>query len=224
MKGSIIFDIDGTLYWNVGECHRAGMRRSYSLLEKEMSFREFRKLYEAARSDVHRVAKGGSSHSRILYFNLMVENIRGRSVPELALRLERAYWKAYMEKMSMRKGMRETLAELGKEFMLGVASDLVARVQMMKLSRLGLSGVFSCVATSEETGKDKPDPSTILLCMRRMKAEKPRTLYVGDEKRDAEAGRRAGIRTAVFGGGGDFSLKSPKGILKVVEWMEQERS
>jgi HAD superfamily hydrolase (TIGR01509 family) len=217
IKG-IIFDIDGTLYSNVEQCYKAGLKGAHENVRDKISFRNFQKLYDESKSVIHKeLPKLGVSHDRHLYFNLLVEKLIGKADAKLAMDLTNSYWNAYLEKMKPRKDIG-FIRELPQ--VLGVATNLVTRIQLMKLEKLGLHDAFHTIVSTEESLYDKPNPRSLRICMKRMGVKPSNTLYVGDSKTDVEAGLKAGVKTAVFGGG-DFPIKRLSDIQKVVKWLEK---
>ncbi len=83
----------------------------------------------------------------------------------------------------------------------GVASNKPAAFSERILSRLGLRPLLACVEGPDTAGRLKPDPVMIHACLRAMRVEPDRALYVGDMPFDAESGARAGVRTVLVAGG-----------------------
>jgi phosphoglycolate phosphatase len=54
-----------------------------------------------------------------------------------------------------------------------------------------------CVISGDTLAVKKPDPAPLLYACQQLSVEPSKTLYVGDAERDIEAGKRAGMRTAV---------------------------
>jgi len=64
------------------------------------------------------------------------------------------------------------------------------------LRRLGAGRLFETIVTSSEAGTAKPDPRIFKLALARLQVEAARALHVGDDTRDEEGARRAGMRFA----------------------------
>lgn len=79
------------------------------------------------------------------------------------------------------------------------------------VSALGLSQRAATVVSGDTTSEAKPSPLPILHACREAGCQPQRTLYVGDDLRDVQAGRAAGTHTAVvafgyLGDGGPIEL------------------
>jgi N-acetyl-D-muramate 6-phosphate phosphatase len=84
-----------------------------------------------------------------------------------------------------------------------------------------------CVVSGDTLAVKKPDPAPLLYACEQLSIDPSTTLYVGDAERDIEAGKRAGMRTAValFGylgaqdnpqqWGADVLLVQPIDLLKL---------
>ena len=61
------------------------------------------------------------------------------------------------------------------------------------VDRIGLAWGFDCLTGGDEVSRGKPDPDIVLLTLRRLGAEAPRAVLVGDTRLDIEAARAAGV-------------------------------
>ena len=64
------------------------------------------------------------------------------------------------------------------------------------LEMLGLDRLFDTVVTSAEAGAPKPDPRIFQLALERLGVTPARALHVGDEPKDEEGARAAGMQFA----------------------------
>jgi HAD superfamily hydrolase (TIGR01509 family) len=85
----------------------------------------------------------------------------------------------------------------------GVFSDYPAEA---KLSAMGLKRFFSHVLSAAEVGRQKPDPTGILMVAREMGLTPECTLYVGNRTIDLEAAAKAGMQGILVQGGKSYSL------------------
>jgi len=69
------------------------------------------------------------------------------------------------------------------------------------LTTLGLDQRCASLICPEQVTHTKPDPEALLLACRELRRTPAETLYVGDHRRDIEAGQRAGMRTIACGYG-----------------------
>ncbi|MBL8385737.1 MAG: HAD-IA family hydrolase, partial [Burkholderiales bacterium] len=60
---------------------------------------------------------------------------------------------------------------------------------------MGLSARAACVVSGDTTPHAKPHPAPLLHAAQLSGVDPARCLYVGDDRRDIEAGRAAGMRT-----------------------------
>lgn len=69
------------------------------------------------------------------------------------------------------------------------------------LSALALEQRCSVLICPDDVTNTKPDPEPLLLACRQLNCNPSNTLYVGDHRRDIEAGQRAGMHTLAAGYG-----------------------
>lgn len=79
----------------------------------------------------------------------------------------------------------------------GIVTNKRERFTLPLVAALGLAGRTACVVSGDTTAAPKPSPLPILFACGRLACRPEKTLYVGDDKRDVEAGRAAGTRTAI---------------------------
>lgn len=171
----ILFDIDDTFYTTKGPHHRAidiSLKRFSSLTQIPAS--HCIELYLQARNSVKLfLGNTASSHSRLLYFQRMLENCDYNSAnldkSAFSLELEELYWTSYMQEMPRDPCLEDlmiTIKTLG--IRIGIVTDLTAQIQMRKLMRLGISSHVDIIVTSEESGLDKPNFNCFALANEKM--------------------------------------------------------
>ncbi len=79
----------------------------------------------------------------------------------------------------------------------GIVTNKPARFTEPLLEALGLADRASAVISGDSVNEKKPHPAPLLAACQAMDADPHACVYVGDARRDIEAGRRAGMRTAV---------------------------
>lgn len=84
-----------------------------------------------------------------------------------------------------------------KGYKLAVASNRPTRFSWILIRHLKLKKYFDYVLCGDALKYAKPHPEILVKIMRRLKALPEQTLYVGDMAIDAEAGRRAGVKTII---------------------------
>ena len=91
-------------------------------------------------------------------------------------------------------GVTQTLNRL-KELSLpwGIVTNKHARFVIPILKATGLHDSCSCLVCGDAPGAPKPSPEHLLLALETLHTDPARTLYVGDDERDAQAARAAGM-------------------------------
>ena len=83
----------------------------------------------------------------------------------------------------------------------GIVTNKSAGFTAPLLDALGVAKRAACVVSGDTTPHAKPHPEPLLHACRLMQCDPARTVYVGDARRDVEAGRSAGTATVVAGYG-----------------------
>jgi phosphoglycolate phosphatase len=128
-------------------------------------------------------------------------------------------------------GMQDLLIAIEQEDMnWGVVTNKPSWLTEPLMEALGLTERAACIISGDTCNNRKPHPEPILYGCEMAGSEVDQCLYVGDAQRDIEAGRHAGVRTAVamFGYIGendkpqdwqaDVLLDSPDDIM---EWITE---
>ena len=76
----------------------------------------------------------------------------------------------------------------------GIVTNKAARFTDALVGQIGL-GHAGCVVSGDTTAHPKPHPAPLLEAARRLQLAPDQCWYVGDDRRDIEAGRAAGMRT-----------------------------
>ena len=103
-------------------------------------------------------------------------------------------------------GMAELLSEIEERGLnWGVVTNKPARFTDPLMDELGLTGRAACIVSGDTTNNSKPHPEPMLHACRLAGSQAGQCLYLGDAKRDIEAGENAGMTTlvALFGYLGD---------------------
>lgn len=79
----------------------------------------------------------------------------------------------------------------------GIVTNKRERFTLPLVAALGLSERTACVVSGDTTAAPKPSPLPILYACERLACRPQQALYVGDDRRDVEAGRAAGTLTAI---------------------------
>ncbi|MBI2311230.1 MAG: phosphoglycolate phosphatase [Betaproteobacteria bacterium] len=95
-------------------------------------------------------------------------------------------------------GVAELLAELERRGLAwGVVTNKPGRFTLPLLERLGIAPRAAAVVSGDTCARPKPDPAPLLEASRRAGILPEDGLYVGDDRRDVEASRAAGMRCIV---------------------------
>ena len=110
----------------------------------------------------------------------------------------------------------------------GVVTNKAERFTRPVLEGLGLDQRAAVVISGDSTPHAKPHPAPLLEAARRLALAPAACVYVGDDLRDVQAGRAAGMRTVAaawgyLGGaepihtwGADFLIEHPAQVLKLL--------
>jgi len=97
------------------------------------------------------------------------------------------------------------------------------------LTALALDQRCGVLVCPDDVTRTKPDPEALLLACRQLNCRPENSLYVGDHRRDIEAGQRAGMRTVAAGygyvdpsdpsqsWGADHHIDEPDTILPLIQ-------
>jgi phosphoglycolate phosphatase-like HAD superfamily hydrolase len=99
-------------------------------------------------------------------------------------------------------GITRLLEELDRAgLLMAVVSSRRRAALVQSLEATGLRSHFPVVVGLDDVSQPKPSPEGLLLALRRLGVEASRTVFVGDNELDVEAGHRAGITVwkAVWG-------------------------
>ena len=90
------------------------------------------------------------------------------------------------------------LADIGRHGLpWGIVTNKAARFAVPLVEWLGLTGSVATLVCGDTTPHSKPHPAPLLEAARRMGVPAADCVYVGDDRRDVDAGRAAGMRTLV---------------------------
>ncbi len=93
-------------------------------------------------------------------------------------------------------GMDEVLARLDAEGILwGIVTNKIARFTVPLVNAIGLTPRASAVVSGDTTPHAKPHPAPLLHAAELSGVAPARCVYVGDDLRDIQAGRAAGMKT-----------------------------
>jgi putative hydrolase of the HAD superfamily len=203
MTRAVLFDLDDTLY-PYEPSHAAGLAAACGALAaaRGVPHDSLPAAYYAARERAfERLGPIAAAHSRHLYFKWVLEELGGEFDASLAHALAETYWAAALAAMRPAPGAEALLRVLrAAGVRLGVLTDLTVGIQMRKLTRLGMAGAFDVVVTSEEAGRDKPDPAGFRLACERLGVEPTACVMIGDNPvNDIQGAAGVGMPSAWLG-------------------------
>jgi putative hydrolase of the HAD superfamily len=191
----VLLDLDNTLY-DYAECNEAGMEAARHLAQQLLNLArpDFDQCFRDARTELkNRLGASASSHSRLIYFQRTIERAGFTSQPAVALQLEHAFWRTFMDRITLFTGVLDFLHDLRIAGVpVAIVTDLTAQIQLRKMVLLGLDRVVDWVVTSEESGADKPDPRGFELAVAKLGGVEGRVWSIGDDiSCDLESARKA---------------------------------
>ncbi|MCO7253988.1 HAD family hydrolase [Dickeya oryzae] len=193
---AVLFDTDNTLY-HYEPCHEAAMNatRDKAVSLFSITPEQFDRAFYNARNEIKkRLQHLASSHSRLLYFQRMLELIGLGSQVLLALDLEQTYWRTFLGKAELFNGVKDFLDDLRlAKVPTAIVTDLTAQIQFRKIVYFGLDQYFDYIVTSEEAGFDKPHPSPFQIALEKMRPAEGPIWMIGDSPTNDIKGARETI-------------------------------
>lgn len=189
----IIFDLDGTLV------------DAYTAITRSFNYTMRRLGYPLQSALVIRQAVGWGDE------NLLKPFIKIKDLKR-ALSVYRNHHKtALLKGARLFPGVVKLLIGLkNKGYYLAIASNRPTRFSGILIRHLGLTGYFDHVLCADKLRHIKPHPEILEKIMRRFKAKPRETLYIGDMTIDAQAGKRAGVKTIIVSTGSSTKLQIRK--------------
>lgn len=198
VKG-VLLDIDNTIY-HYETCHNF----SLDILLNEIS-REFLTPYaivEAtflnSRKIINKKLHGlASSHSRLLYIQLTIESLIGKTDFSKTLELEKSYWNSFISKMTINKDAKQFLAECEvNKIPICCVTDLTSQIQFKKILNLKIENKIKYIVTSEESGAEKPHKIIFDLALEKLNLNYDDVIMVGDNlSKDIKGAQELGIKS-----------------------------
>lgn len=202
IKG-VLLDIDNTLY-SYDICHSYAMSSISDFLDKQFDIDEniFLQKYKDSRNRVAIDLNGqGASHSRLLYFQKMLEKILNKTCVKTSLQLEKLYWDTFFEKMILDKKASKFINKCNElDIKICIITDLTAKIQMEKILKLGIADKINYLVSSEEAGVEKPHPYIFKLGLEKLQLNPNEVIVVGDnEKKDIKGADILDIKSVFVG-------------------------
>lgn len=201
MVKAVIFDVDNTLY-SYTKAHAAAFTalKGYAKEKLGISSQDFECLHRNTEMELKEYMGNVSAmHNRLIRYQNMLEKKSLPLYPHV-LEMDRIYWDTLLEASAPSDGASETMQALKKQgFRIGIGTDMTARMQFRKLTRLGLLPYVDFLVSSEEAGAEKPDPKFFALCVKKAGCKKEECLFVGDSlAKDVQGALRAGLKAVWY--------------------------
>ncbi len=200
----IIFDLDGTLI------------DAYAAIAKSFNFAM--KKFGYPRQSALKIRKAvGWGDAQLLQFFIREDDLPG------VLALYRRHHKHSLIRYSkVFPGVIQLLAMLKAEkYKLAVASNRPTKFSLLLMRHLKLIRYFDYVLCADKLKVGKPHPEILRRILAKFPLNPSAALYVGDMVIDAQAGRRARIKTVIVTTGSslpkDIRLEKPWKIIKNIK-------
>lgn len=197
---AILFDTDNTLY-DYAPANAAAESAVEAKVQNLLGISSdvFRATYEQSKRDIkNQLGHTASSHSRLLYFQRMLELLGFKAQLLTALDLEQTFWRTFLANAPLFPGVMGMLDDLrSRNIAIAIVTDLTSHIQLRKLTYFHLEETFDAVVTSEEVGADKPDVRNFELVLKKLGFSTSHSLWmVGDNPAtDVVGGRSIGALT-----------------------------
>lgn len=214
MACAVLFDLDGTFADTAPD-----LGRTINLM------RAARGLGPVALADTRRVTSLGARGLLGVGFGIGPDHADYTAMREEFLRL---YEDNLCRDTVLFPGMADLVDTLEtRRIIWGIVTNKAERYARPLLQQLGYGARAACVIGGDTTAHMKPHPAPLLAAARAIGIAAPDCIYVGDDQRDIEAGRAAGMRTVAvrFGylngsnpeaWGADSVVSSPQDIEKII--------
>ena len=183
LPDAVLFDTDNTLYpYDVAHSAATTVVRNKVVRRFSITNKTFDQAFEKAREQVKmRLNKTASAHSRLLYFQRMLEIMGFGSQVLLALDFDQTYWRTFLSNALLFDSVKDFLDDLR---LLGIptaiVTDLTAQIQFRKVVYFELDNYFDYIVTSEEAGFDKPHETIFNLAIEKIRPKGHCIWMIGD--------------------------------------------
>ena len=148
-------------------------------------------------------------------------------------RLKKRYLEIYQNNLAVHSQLFDEMDELlqqleQRNIKWGVVTNKPGWLTEPLMQSLGLHQRAACIVSSDSTENRKPHPEPMYFACKLTDAQPEECVYVGDARRDIEAGKNAGMKTIIAKYGyigeeentndwqADFSIKSPSQLLALL--------
>ena len=180
----VIFDIDGTLV------------DAYSAIEKSVNY-TMKKMGYPLRDymTIRRVVGGGDE-------KLLEQFVITKDLNKALFLYHRHHKTALPKYSTLMPNVRHVLRYLkGKNYKLAIASNRPTRFAKILIKHFNIDKYFDYTLCADKLRFGKPHAEILLRIMQRLRVKRTQSLYVGDMSIDAQAGKRAGVKTIIVATG-----------------------
>jgi putative hydrolase of the HAD superfamily len=156
----ILLDLDNTIY-SYDVSHEVALNKVFDKFcnstNKTRLFIE--NLFLECRKSVKLIHKGkAASHSRLFYFQLMVEKLFAKTDINLILETYNLYWDSFINEMEIYEDAKLFLQKCySNNTPIIIVTDMTAEVQFKKIIKLDIEKYLNFIVTSDEAGIEKPN-------------------------------------------------------------------
>ncbi|MFO1229956.1 MAG: HAD-IA family hydrolase [Alicycliphilus sp.] len=213
---AILFDLDGTLIDSAPDLGAAADRLRTDRGLESLPLHAYRPL-----------AGTGARGMLSVAFGITPEH---PDFPGLREEFFSNYERCIHERTEVFAGVPELVATLTQQSMKwGVVTNKMTRFTSLIAQRVALFGDAGAIVSGDSTPYSKPHPAPLFAAAEQLGLEPHECIYVGDDERDIQAGRAAGMGTvaAMYGylgtgampadWGADAMIYSPLDLLKLLK-------
>jgi len=204
---AVLFDLDGTLV----DTAKSQLLANMHVVKMLLNFLHSRNVHISQQSLLEAIEKLSLEMDLKLLYNrdvwwskiLKKMNLKGPIPSEFARKLTLGYWSKYSRGMVKYGDALPTLKYLKEEgYKLGLVTDTdgTLGIKAKRISKSSILRLFDVVVIAgEETKKVKPDPSSYMLALRKLRLKPPDAVYVGDKPfTDIKGAKALGIITVLI--------------------------
>ncbi len=216
IPAAIFFDLDGTLIDSAPDLAAAADKLRTDRGLPSIAYERYRPLAGAGARGMLRIA-----------FEMMPEHAEYEALRE---EFYVNYERSLTERTFAFDGVSDLLSAIRKHSMTwGIVTNKSKRFTNPLVAQMPLLVGAAAVVSGDTTAHTKPHPEPVLAAARAAGVDPARCWYVGDDKRDIESGRAAGMFTvaacwgymgehAVESWGADAVLDHPAQLLEMLGW------
>ncbi|HIX91438.1 MAG TPA: HAD family hydrolase [Firmicutes bacterium] len=203
MTTTLIFDADGTLYDETMPKAKAELLTA-QLIASRTGYGEG-EVYNLFREVKGEITQSGSlspdRNNRTVWYAETLRRMNtshGDIVSKIDAREASGhYWEVVYGEIEPYFDLVYILPELQSRYRLAVLTDELYDIQVEKVKRLGLSGYFTEIISSEQAGVTKPDKRLFEYALNRLGVSAGESMMIGDNpSADIRGARSVGMRTA----------------------------